>query len=131
MNMLEAVPAVRRIDTGRRDLHAFDVVGHVSPADIENLFGLLEAACAIDPRIDVLLRVIDNEGCEWREVSPDTMKQGKTLASEHVRRCAVVGDRAGLAAIHGIFLDAKPVEFREFLADDEDDAWNWIEDQPE
>jgi hypothetical protein len=131
MNMLESVPAVRRIDTGRRDLHAFDVVGHVSSADIENLFGLLEAACAIDPRIDVLLRVVDNEGFDWREVSPDTMKQGKELASRHVRRCAVVGDRAGLAATHGIFLHTKPVEFREFLSEDEDGAWDWIEDQPE
>ena len=129
MNMLESVPAVRRIDTGRRDLHAFDIVGHVTSADIENLYGLLEAACAIDPRIDVLLRVIDNEGVDWREVSPDTMKQGKVLASEHIRRCAVVGDRAGLAATHGIFLNTRPVEFREFSSQDEDDAWNWLEDQ--
>ena len=127
MNMLESVPAVRRIDTARRDLHAFDIVGHVSPADIENLFGLLEAACAIDPRIDVLLRISDNEGVDWQGVSPDTMRQGKALASEHVRRCAVVGDRAGLAAIHGIFLDTRPVEFREFPYDNEDVAWDWIE----
>lgn len=127
MTMLESVPAVRRIDTARRDLHAFDVVGHVSSADVENLFGLLEAACAIDPRIDVLLRIIDNEGFDWREVSPDTMRQGKALASEHVGRCAVVGDRAGLAASRGIFLDAKPVEFREFPSEDEEAAWAWVD----
>ncbi|MDQ6433560.1 STAS/SEC14 domain-containing protein [Mesorhizobium sp. LHD-90] len=127
MNMLESVPAVRRIDTGRRDLHAFDIVGHVTAADVENLFGLLEAACAIDPRIDVLLRVVDNEGVDWREVSPDTMKQGKALASEHVRRCALVGDRAALAATHGVFLNARPVEFREFAPEDEDGAWDWLE----
>ena len=43
MNSLEPVPAVRRIDTDRDDLCAFEIVGHVTAADVENLFGLLKA----------------------------------------------------------------------------------------
>ncbi|TJV02209.1 MAG: STAS/SEC14 domain-containing protein, partial [Mesorhizobium sp.] len=62
MNYLEDVPAVRRIDTDRDDLFAIDVVGHVTAADAENLFGLLEAAYALHPKIDVLVRLIDHEG---------------------------------------------------------------------
>ena len=53
MNFLDTVPAIRRIDTDRDDLFAIDVVGYVSAADAENLFGLLEAAYALHPRIDV------------------------------------------------------------------------------
>ena len=131
MNMLESVPAVRRLDVDRRDLYAFDIVGHVSPADVENLFGLLEAAYALSPRIDVLLRVVDNDGVDWDAVAPDTMRQGKALAGEHVRRCAIVGDRDGLDALHGLFLNAKQVEFRQFANAEEPEAWGWVGGQPE
>ncbi len=130
MSMLESVPAVRRIETDRRDLSAFDIVGHVSAADVENLFGLLEAAYAIDTKVDVLLRVVDNEGVDWPEVAADTIEQGKAHAREHVRRCAVVGEREGLAAVQGLFLDAKPVEFRQFTPDEEVAAWSWVSGRP-
>lgn len=126
MNSLESVPAIRRIDTGRRSLHAFDVVGHVSAADIENLYGLLEAAYAIDSQVDVLLRVVDNEGVDWQEVAPDTIREGKAHAREHVRRCAVVGDRLALAATRGLFLEAAPVDFRQFSPSEEEEAWAWV-----
>jgi hypothetical protein len=129
MSSLESVPAVRRIETDRRSLHAFDVVGHVSAADIENLYGLLEAAYVLDPQIDVLLRVVDNEGVDWQEVAPDTIRQGKAHAREHVRRCAVVGDRLALAATRGLFLDAAPVDFRQFAPEDEQAAWEWVEER--
>src|SRR5687768_6180026 len=44
MRPLEPVPAIRRIETDRADLCALDVVGHLTSADLENAFGLLEAA---------------------------------------------------------------------------------------
>ena len=50
MNFLEEVPAVRKIETDRTDLLAVDIVGHVTAADAENLFGLLEAAYALHPQ---------------------------------------------------------------------------------
>jgi hypothetical protein len=127
MSPLESVPAIRRIDTERRNLHAFDVVGHVSAADVENLYGLLEAAYAIDPRVDVLLRVIDIEGVDWEDVSPETMAQGKAHARDHVRCCTIVGDPGGRAAVQGFFLETEPVEFRQFDLEEEDAAWAWIE----
>ena len=69
MKSLDAVPAIRRIDTNRDALFAIDVVGDVSPADAENLFGLLEAAYALHPRIDVLVRltlVTPKSGSRWK-----------------------------------------------------------------
>ena len=92
MNFLEDVPAVRRIDTDRDDLFAIDVVGHVAAADAENLFGLLEAAYALHPKIDVLVRLIDHEGVDWADVSDETLEQGTAHAVEHVRRCAALGE---------------------------------------
>ena len=69
MNFLESVPAIRRIETDRDDLFAIDVVGHVSAADGENLFGLLEAAYALHPAIDVLVRLVDHDGVDWADIA--------------------------------------------------------------
>jgi hypothetical protein len=111
MNYLEAVPAIRRIDSSRDDLFAIDVVGEVNSADAENLYGLLEAACALHPRIDVLVRLTDFEIADWSETSPQTIEQGRQMALANVRRCASVGgpdwtrriraDRAGAQVFSG------------------------------
>ena len=126
MSSLTSLPAVRQVETDRADLFAFDVVGHVSPSDVENFYGLLEAAYALHPSIDVLVRVIDHEIVEWGEMSPKTLEQGRMHAADHVRRCALVGKAGDMPAIEDFF--ALPVELRHFVADRE--AWGWIGGQP-
>ncbi|TGS90075.1 STAS/SEC14 domain-containing protein, partial [bacterium M00.F.Ca.ET.177.01.1.1] len=126
MNFLEAVPAIRRIDTNRDALFAIDVVGDVSPADAENLFGLLEAAYALHPRIDVLVRLTDAESVDWANISPDTLKQGVADAMEHVVRCAAIGEPSWASLVAGVFPKTLPVEVRRFDVDDEEAAWQWL-----
>ncbi|MBN9244776.1 MAG: STAS/SEC14 domain-containing protein [Mesorhizobium sp.] len=126
MNFLEDVPAVRRIDTDRDDLLAVEIVGRVGAADAENLFGLLEAACALNSRIDVLVRLTDLEGVDWAAIAPETLEQGKAETARHVRRCAAVGDPDWTTAAQGRFRQAEPVEIRHFAAEDEASAWKWL-----
>jgi len=126
MNSLDAVPAVRRIDTDRADLFAVDVVGHVSPADAENLFGLLEAVYILHPMIDVLVRLVDYEDTDWAGLSPRTIERGKAKALEHVRRCATIGEPNWTGEVQGFFTTL-PVEIRHFDAENEADAWIWLE----
>jgi hypothetical protein len=128
VNYLEAVPAIRRIDSDRDELFAIDVVGDVSPADAENLFGLLEAAYALHPKIDVLVRLTDQESVDWANIAPDTLRQGIADALEHVVRCAVIGDADASAA--GFFPRVLPFEFRHFGSDDEAAAWQWLDATP-
>ncbi|RVD61511.1 STAS/SEC14 domain-containing protein [Mesorhizobium sp. M2D.F.Ca.ET.185.01.1.1] len=130
MNFLEAVPAIRRIDTNRDALFAIDVVGDVSPADAENLFGLLEAAYALHPRIDVLVRLTDAESVDWANISPDTLKQGVADAMEHVVRCAAIGEPSWASLVAGVFPKTLPVEVRRFDVDDEEAAWQWLGARP-
>ncbi len=40
-------PSVRRIETDRADAYAFEITGHITSADMENLYGLLEAGYAL------------------------------------------------------------------------------------
>ncbi|TGQ17083.1 MULTISPECIES: STAS/SEC14 domain-containing protein [unclassified Mesorhizobium] len=130
MNFLEAVPAIRRIETNRDALFAIDVVGDVSPADAENLFGLLEAAYALHPRIDVLVRLTDAESVDWANISPDTLKQGVADAMEHVVRCAVIGGASWASLVAGVFPKTLPFEVRRFDVDDEEAAWQWLGARP-
>jgi hypothetical protein len=126
MNFLQSVPAIRRIETDREDLFAIDVVGHISAADGENLFGLLEAAYALHPRIDVLMRLVDHEGVDWADVADETLKQGTVHALEHVARCATIGEPNWIADAQSFLPAASPIEFRHFKAEDEADAWQWL-----
>ncbi|RWK42563.1 STAS/SEC14 domain-containing protein [Mesorhizobium sp.] len=130
MNYLEAVPAVRRIDTDRDDLFAIDVVGHVTAADAENLFGLLEAAYALHPKIDVLMRLIDHEGVDWADVSDETLEQGTAHAVEHVGRCAAVGEPNWVPSAQSLLPASSSVELRHFEAKDEASAWAWLDARP-
>jgi hypothetical protein len=130
VNFLESVPAIRRIETDRQDLFAIDVVGHISAADAENLFGLLEAAYALHPKIDVLARLIDHDGVDWANVADETLRQGKAHAGDHVRRCATVGEPRWISDVQGLFTPALPVELRHFAASDEAAAWEWLGGRP-
>lgn len=124
MNSLEAVPAIRRIDTDRDDLFAIDVVGHVSPMDAENLFGLLEAAYLLHPRLDALVRLVDHDGVDWREISEDTLRQGFAGAVDHIGRCAAIGEPDWTGA--ALRLVPSPIELRHFDTVDQIDAWQWL-----
>ena len=130
MNFLEDVPAIRRIEADRSDLLALDIVGHVSAADAENLFGLLEAAYALHPRIDVLVRISDHDGVDWADISKETLEQGKKDAAEHVARCAAVGKPDWTTAVQGWLTPSPKVEIRHFDAADEDKAWAWLGAKP-
>ena len=130
MNFLQSVPTIRRIDTDRDDLFAIDVVGHVSAADAENLFGLLEAAYALHPRIDVLVRLTDEESVDWANISKDTLRQGVADAMEHVVRCAAIGEPSWASLVTGVFPKTLPFEFRRFDIDDEEAAWKWLGARP-
>ena len=128
--MLDPVPAIRRIDTDKADLFAIEVVGHVSAADAENLFGLLEAAYAQHPGIDVLVRLIDHDGIDWHEISKETLAEGKRRAEMHVTRCAAVGDPDWTTGFGGWFEPKVSVELRHFAAAKEDEAWAWLGARP-
>ena len=128
MGQLTSMPVVRQIETERADLYAFDLVGPVSAADVENFYGLLEAAYALHPAIDVLVRRTGQDQRDAADASPATLNEGKAHAGEHVRRCALVGNTRALPEIQRFF--ASSVEVRHFDEKDEAAAWDWIGGQP-
>lgn len=130
MNALDPTQAVRRVETNRATAFAFEVVGHVTAADVENLYGLLEGAYALHDKIDLLLRVVDFEGVEWDDVSTDTTRETRSHALEHIRRCAVVGEANAIRQMSSFFTPRATLERRNFDAGDEAAAWEWIGAKP-
>ena len=124
MALLTPLPAIRQVETDRANLYAFDLVGHISPADIENFYGLLEAAYALHPTIDVLVRVVDPDSRDPDDTAQQTLDEGKSHAARHVRRCALVGNIRAIPEIRGFF--GSSVEVRQFADTAEESAWDWV-----
>lgn len=126
MHSLDPVPAVRHIQTDRDDVFAMEIVGEVTSADVENLYGLLEGAYELHDQLDVLVRATEFEAVDWSGVSEATMREGREHAEAHIRRCATVGGPDWTQQLTGFFAPATPVEVRYFAAEDEAAAWEWI-----
>jgi hypothetical protein len=125
MTFLNDPPSVRRIDSPRDDLFAVEIAGHVSASDVENLYGLLEGFYVLHERIDLLIRIVDNEGVDWQKVSPETVRAAGEHAEAHIARCAVIGENRATRRIAQVFCPPS-AELRHFGADEENDAWEWL-----
>lgn len=126
MGIMEPPIAIRRLDTNREDVFAFDVVGHITASDVENIYGLLEGAYSIHDKVDMLVRIKDYEGIDWDAAVKDFRLLGKTHALKHIRRYAVVGGPGWMGAVIAVFKPFFRVEMKHFEAEKEAEAWAWI-----
>ena len=123
---VERVPAVRRIETDRKDTFAVEIAGEFNAGDAENLYGLLEGAYALSERIDLIVRLTELESVDLSSLSPATAESMRDEASRHVSRCAMIGDGGWASRVSRLFEPASGVEQRHFTAEDEALAWEWI-----
>ncbi len=130
MNPELTIPNIRRIETSRDDLYGFEVTGHITAADVENIYGLLAEAYARHPRIDLLVRLTNYDGWDWDVITRETAMIGKTRALRHIRRYAVVGGPEWIAAMIRLFDPFFSIEMKHFGADREAEAWTWLEAAP-
>lgn len=130
MHPLEPVPAIRRIDTDRADLCALEVVGQLTSADIENTFGLIEAAQVGHEAIDLMVRLSGYEGFDWDGIFSAATLRGKRDALRRVRRCAIIGGPAWISTGFGLLGLVAPLESRHFGEADEEAAWEWLGTRP-
>jgi hypothetical protein len=127
MHPLDSVPAIRRIETDRTNLLAIEIVGPVTGADVENLYGLLEGAYTLHERIDLLVRWPDGEEVDWQAVAPATVEEARDHVKHHIRRCAAIGDSGEIASLLRALGSGSAEEYRRFPEDEEEQAWAWID----
>lgn len=128
MQNTEPLPAIHRIDTDREDLCALEIVGHLTAADLENIYGLLEAGYEQHDKIDLLLRITRYEGFDWSAAFDQSTLRAKTQALRHIRKYAIVGGPVWMRFMLGVFGRFSPVTTRHFAVEDE--AWEWIGGRP-
>lgn len=126
----ENPPNVRRIDTGRDDVCAFEISGHITTYDVENLYGLVEGAYTVHERIDVIVLFHDYEGFDWSAAWRHKVVLGKTRALKHIRRYAVVGGPGWIKAALAVVRPFVSAEVRHFDAAQADAAWAWVDASP-
>lgn len=126
MKSMEPLPVIRHIDTDRDDLCALDVVGRLTAADLENAFGLLQAAFEQHDRIDLLVRICDCEGFDWSEALDKTVIKARLQALRHVRKYALVGGPAWVRLALGLSRPFLSLDARYFPLKDEESAWKWL-----
>lgn len=126
----ENPPSVRRVETDREDACAFEITGRVSAADMENLYGLLEAEYALHDKIDLLVLIHDYEGFDWSAAFTETTMAGKTHALRHIRKYAVVGGPDWMRGVIGFARPFLSIEMKHFELDQAGAAWTWIGANP-
>ncbi len=126
MNATEPLPAIRRIDTDRGDLCALEIVGHFSANDLENAYGLLEAAYAEHEKVDLLLRITQYDGFDWSAIFAKSTIRGKAQALRHIRKYAVVGGPAWMRPMIAVVRPLTSVTTRHFASAHEASAWEWL-----
>jgi hypothetical protein len=124
---MELPAAFRRLETDRENVFAFDIVGHIRASDVENIYGLLEGACSLHDKVDMLVRIRDYEGIDWDAAMKDFRLLAKTDTLKHIRRYAVIGGPGWIGAIIAIFKPFFRVELKHFDATEEALAWAWID----
>lgn len=121
-------PAFSRIETRRDDVFAFEIDGHISMSEIDEIYKTLDEGYKKFDRIDLLVRMGRYDGFEWNALFSQTTYLGKLHALKHLRRYALVGGPAWFATAIKFFNPLFRVDIRHFELDEEADAWNWIYD---
>lgn len=130
MIVVDNPPHIRRIDTDRADAWAFEITGHISAADVENMYGLLEAAYELHDQIDLLVRIHHYEGFDWSAAFRESTLVGKARALSRIRRYAVIGGPAWVQATMALVKPFMSVEMKHFDLEEETRAWAWIDARP-
>jgi hypothetical protein len=119
-------PALMQLKTERDDVYAFEIDGHVSREEVDEVYKTLEQAYEKHDRINLFVRIGRYDGFDLSALFSDVTYAGKLHAIRHMRRYAVVGGPAWMAHMIGFFNPLFRVEVRHFELDDEAEAWKWI-----
>ncbi|MCR9135521.1 MAG: STAS/SEC14 domain-containing protein [Alphaproteobacteria bacterium] len=122
-------PALSQIETKRDDVFAFEIDGHLSAAETDDIYATLEKAYQQHERINLLVRIGRFDGFDWSALFSESTFMGKLHAIKHLRRYAVIGGPSWFQTAIAVFDPLFRVEVRHFDYDAEAEAWRWIYDE--
>lgn len=126
----DTVSAIRKIETNRDDLFAYEIAGHITSAEVENIYGLLTGAYSQHETIDLLIRLVDYEGVDWPTLFSQTTQDLRKDALKHLKNYAVINGPLWLETSIALVQPFLDVKIRAFAAEDESEAWAWLNAKP-
>lgn len=126
----DTVSAIRKIETNRDDLFAYEIAGHITSAEVENIYGLLAGAYSQHETIDLLIRLVDYEGVDWPTLFSQTTQDLRKDALKHLKNYAVINGPLWLETSITLVQPFLDVKIRAFAAEDESEAWAWLNAKP-
>lgn len=126
----DTVSAIRKIETNRDDLFAYEIAGHITSAEVENIYGLLTGAYSQHETIDLLIRLVDYEGVDWQTLFSKTTQDLRKDALKHLKNYAVINGPLWLETSIALVQPFLDVKIRAFAAEDESEAWAWLNAKP-
>jgi hypothetical protein len=121
-----AEPAVREIETDRPNLLAFEINGRIRGSDMRLLIPLFDAAMKAQPKLRVLVKIVDFRGVSLDALRAEGLVAMKMKGLRQVERYAIVGGPDWMKTIADRLGPWVPVETRHFPAAREAEAWAWL-----
>ncbi|MHC5307049.1 SpoIIAA family protein [Bartonella sp. LJL80] len=121
---------ISKIATDRSDALAFSVNGVLTSADVENLYGLFDAAADHKDDIDMIVIFKEYEGIDWGALFNEDTAAIRSEAFKKLRRYAIVGGPSWLNLAIEFFRPFGKIDAKWFSLEDENEAWAYINAKP-
>lgn len=121
---------IRKIKTDNPITLALAIKGSLNDADIENLYGLMEAKATLHEKFNIIIIFYGTDEIEWSALfKPDALSMNKEL-HDKVDRYAVVGGPSYMSFTTKFLSPFLAPNFRWFAADDVNAAWDFVKSKP-
>ncbi|NMG41863.1 hypothetical protein GRZ55_21765 [Chelativorans sp. ZYF759] len=117
---------ISKVDTTEPRLHAFEIVGKITRADVEWMADVLRAAFEAQDSLDILIVMKRYEGIEAGAIFDRKALSAQARSASQVDKYAVVGAPDWAEAMINFFSPISPVQARTFDLEDEQAAWTWV-----
>jgi len=118
--------AVRPLETGDPGVHAWEIDGRITRADVARVSAPLAAAFERGETVNLLVRIKDYDGFDAAILTERALIALKLAALRHVDRYAIVGAKAWMERMASLMDPLIAPELRAFDPGDEDEAWSWV-----
>lgn len=121
---------IRKIQTNNPATLALGIKGSLSDADIENLYGLMEAEASLHATFNIIIIFYSSDEVEWAALfKSDVLSMNKDLHAK-VNHYAVVGGPSYMSFTTKFLSPFLAPNFRWFAENNIQDAWDFVDSQP-
>lgn len=125
-----APASMKLLETDNKDVIALEVVGRITKTDLPMAEQLLDDLIEREDQVNLLVKASDYDGFDWDMMLQHAMLEKKFKAMAKIRNYALIDAPDWMGNLVRFTNPVTPMECRTFTADQEADAWRWVEAKP-